>query len=230
MSPAPHAFLLWDIDGTLLSTGRAGVFALEDAAREILGCEPAIADLPTAGLTDAQVAAMVIEACGGDAETSTVDAFLRAYERELPGRLPLRRGTVMPNVEAILDDLGGDPAVTSLLLTGNTRAGAAAKLAHYGLARHFGPGGAFCVGGGPREDIARAAWELAAAAGGEPDPDRVFVIGDTPHDVRCGKAIGARTVAVATGGASAEVLRACTPWRALDVLPPPAEFRAMIAA
>lgn len=219
-------FLFWDIDGTLLWTARAGVFALEDAARELIGRPIDLREMPTAGLTDAQIARAVVEAHGAPAGEADVDAFLRVYERRLPERLPLRKGRVMPNVRDILESLAGRDDVVSLLLTGNTPVGARAKLTHYGLIDYFPGAGAFCVDGGERASIARRALELAAAhRGGEhPEADRTTVIGDTPHDIECGKAIGTRTLAVATGGYELAALTACGPDWALAQLPRPDAF------
>jgi phosphoglycolate phosphatase len=216
--------LFWDIDGTLLTTARAGVFALEDAAREVCGATPDFQALHTAGLTDAEVAALAIETCGGGtAPAELVDAFLRAYERRLPDSLHRRKGHVMPGIVAVLDHLADRDDVTSLLLTGNTPAGARAKLAHYGLDGYF-DGGAFCVDTSGRDSIARRARELAEERLGELSDDRLFVIGDTPHDIRAGKAIGARTVALGTGPVPMDELLACDPWLALEELPPPERF------
>jgi phosphoglycolate phosphatase-like HAD superfamily hydrolase len=122
--------------------------------------------------------------------------------------------------------------VLSLLLTGNTRGGARAKLAHYGLLQYFqgpdggeAPFGAFAEHGEKREAIAAAALALAEKTVGERIPgERCFVIGDTPHDVSCGRAIGARTVAVATGGYGLAELQACAPWRLWERVPEPEEF------
>jgi phosphoglycolate phosphatase-like HAD superfamily hydrolase len=215
--------LFWDIDGTLLTTKRAGVFALEEAAREVLGVEPDIAALRTAGLTDYQVAAATIAQCGGDADTATVQRFVRSYESHLPDRLPLRAGHAIPGVEAILDALAGRDDVVSLLLTGNTPVGAEAKLRHYRLDDYF-DGGAFCVDEGDRDAIARRAMIAAEERAGAPvDPARTFVIGDTPHDIRCARAIGARSVAVSGTFTLAE-LREHDPWLALDGFPPPDRF------
>jgi phosphoglycolate phosphatase len=218
--------LYWDIDGTLLSTARAGIFALEEAAREVCGAAPDLSELPTAGLTDGRIAAMILERAGCAPEPERIDALLRAYERHLPERLGWRAGRVMPGVEAVLEALAARDDVISLLLTGNTAGGATAKLRHYGLDRFFpDAAGAFCASADDRETIARRARDLARERVGEAfDPDRTYVIGDTPHDVRCGKAIGARTVAVATGSVSAEELRAAEPWLLLDRLPEPDAF------
>jgi phosphoglycolate phosphatase len=221
-------FLFWDIDGTLLSTARAGVFALEQAHTDVLGTEPDFSKLNTAGLTDHLIAEMILRESGREVTPEAASDILRAYERALPERLHWRKGQVLEGVFEILDDVAQRPGVHSLLLTGNTPTGAQTKLEHYDLARYF-EDGAFCADGDDRMTIARRAWELAAArAGDDLDPDRVFVIGDTPHDVSSAKAIGARSVAVATGGATLSDLEACEPWLLLETLPEPAEFASLL--
>jgi phosphoglycolate phosphatase-like HAD superfamily hydrolase len=216
--------LFWDIDGTLLSTKRAGVFALEEAAREVCGQAPDFTSLQTAGMTDHEIALVAIRECGGDPSPETADRFLRAYERHLPDRLGLRKGGALPGVVEVLDALRHRDDVISLLLTGNTPAGAQAKLSHYGLADYFA-GGSFCIDGGDRAEIARRALEMAGGhAGASVDPDETYVIGDTPHDVSCGKAIGARTVAVASGPYGLEELKESEPWLAIESLPDPERF------
>ncbi|MDQ3350275.1 MAG: haloacid dehalogenase-like hydrolase [Acidobacteriota bacterium] len=209
--------LFWDVDGTLLSTARAGVFALEDAAREVLGGELDLATMRTAGLTDAEIA---VEICRSFREEERAGDFLRAYARLLPEALGRRQGEVLPNVRANLEAMDARDDVVNLLLTGNVREGAEAKLRHYGLWDFFADtGGAFCVEGSDRPSIARAARGLVEDAY---VPDHVYVIGDTPHDISCGKAIGARTVAVATGPSySLMELKECEPWLALEALPAP---------
>ena len=127
----------------------------------------------------------------------------------------------MPNVREILEDLTARDDVVNLLLTGNIEAGANAKLAHYGLAEFFLRGGAFCAGPGERVEIAHAAAALA-------DADVTYVIGDTPHDIEAGAAIGARTIAVATGSYDAEQLAEHGAWHVLEQLPPPPAFEELI--
>jgi phosphoglycolate phosphatase-like HAD superfamily hydrolase len=224
-------YLFWDIDGTLLTTARAGIFALEEACEEVLGERIDLATMRTAGLTDAEIAKLLADS-RDQGDEATVGALLDAYARLLPERLGWRQGEVLPNVKANLDALSGRDDVVNMLLTGNIAGGAEAKLRHYGLWDYFGAGGAFSEYGSDRPSIARRARNLAAAhAGGTaPDGDRMVVIGDTPHDVSCGKVIGARTLAVATGpGYTLEELEACDPDIALAELPPPAEFAATVA-
>jgi phosphoglycolate phosphatase-like HAD superfamily hydrolase len=220
--------LFWDIDGTLLSTARGGVFALEAATREMGCADVDVHSMKTGGLTDAQIVELVLTACGREPDEEAVDQFLRIYERELPAALHRRDGRVLPQVHALLDDLSQRDDVLSLLLTGNTPGGAEVKLRHYGLEGRF-DAGAFCVGTGPRDDIARAAVELARdRLGADPDPERTLVIGDTPHDITCARAIGARCLAVATGAYSREELAAHDAWRVVDELPDPVAFRELV--
>lgn len=224
-----RTYLFWDIDGTLLDTARAGIFAWEQAIRDVLEVEPDMASMQTAGLTDAEIAFEVAAAHGHDDPRRAGD-LLRGYADHLPERLGWREGEVLPNVRENLEALSRRDDVVSMLLTGNVAAGAEAKLRHYGLWQFFDAGGAFSVEGSDRPSIARHARELAAQHGGEAPPgERMVVIGDTPHDVSCGKVIGARTVAVATGpGYDLEALQTCEPWIALRQLPPPPGFAAAL--
>jgi len=213
--------LFWDIDGTLLTTARAGVSAWADALAEQVGHPVDLSAFQTAGLTDVEIARRLGASHGLD--PAATEGLLRGYERRLPESLTRRTGGVLPNVRAILERLRGRTDVYSGLLTGNTRSGAAAKLQHYGLAEFF-DGGAFADGMEDRPAIARDALAQARKIVGMISPDRVYVIGDTPHDVAGGKAIGARVIAVATGGYSLEQLRATDPWWLLSSLPEPEVF------
>jgi phosphoglycolate phosphatase-like HAD superfamily hydrolase len=218
--------LCWDIDGTLLTTARAGIFAWQDAIGEVCRVECDIQDYPTSGLTDAEIARRLVEHVKAD--PALAEPLLRRYEELLPDRLRLRKGSVLRGVREILDSFSGNGDVVNVLLTGNTPAGAKAKLAHYDLERYF-PLGAFCEGPGERVEIARRALTLAAERlGHDPDLDSVFVIGDTPHDVACALAIGARPIGVASGVFPAEELEEAGAWKVLPALPPPAEFRKLV--
>jgi phosphoglycolate phosphatase-like HAD superfamily hydrolase len=132
----------------------------------------------------------------------------------------------MPNVREILEKMQPRTDVQSYLLTGNTRRGAAAKLTYYDLMKYF-PDGAFAEDAGDRASIAARAVELARRSGPLEDK-RLFVVGDTPHDVHAANAIAARTIAVATGGYSIAELEEHHPWRTFAELPSPAEFSEVI--
>lgn len=214
-----HVFF-WDIDGTLLSTARAGVLALEDAVRETCGAQVYLADLPTSGLTDHQVAVAALEAAGCTADPRTVADFVAVYERRLPERLHAREGRELPGARELLVALGQRSDALSLLLTGNTELGARAKLRHYGLDDLISDG-AYSTDQGERTEIAHRALDRATVRlGRAPRSEETYVIGDTPHDVACGEAIGARTIAVASGTYSCDQLAAHDPWWLLDELPP----------
>jgi phosphoglycolate phosphatase-like HAD superfamily hydrolase len=218
--------LFWDIDGTLLTTGKAGVPAWEAAVREVVGREFELSSIRVAGLTDYQIAVRTFEMLGVEPTETTVRTMVRRYEELLPSSLPTRRGSVLPNVREILEHLEPRPDVRSYLLTGNTRGGARAKLTHYKLFDFFADG-AFAEDAGERATIAARALELARRAGPVAD-DAVFVIGDTPHDIHCANAIGAKTIAVGTGGYSVEELAEHRPWRVFTELPSVDEFMRVI--
>jgi phosphoglycolate phosphatase-like HAD superfamily hydrolase len=218
--------LFWDIDGTLLTTGMAGVPAWERAVREVVGHDFQLSRFRVAGLTDYQIAVRTFEMLGVEADDETIRRMVRRYEELLPEWLPTKKGYVLPNVREILERLEARADVRSYLLTGNTRGGARAKLTHYGLFKYFSDG-AFAEDASDRSAIAGRALELARRAGPVVD-HAVFVVGDTPHDIHCANAIGARTVAVATGGYSLDELESYRPWRAFTELPPADDFVQLI--
>jgi phosphoglycolate phosphatase len=219
--------LFWDIDGTLLTTGKAGVPAWEAAVLEVTGREFQLSSIRVAGLTDYQIAVRTFEMLGFAADEATVRRMVRRYEELLPWSLPQKQGSVLPNVREILEHLAPRADVRSYLLTGNTRGGARAKLTHYRLFDFF-PDGAFAEDAGERATIAVRALDLAHREGPIAD-DSVFVIGDTPHDIHCANAIGARTIAVGTGGYTVEELTVHRPWRVFAELPSVDEFLRLIA-
>lgn len=215
--------LFWDIDGTLLSTARAGLFALEDATSEAAGRRVSLQHMKTSGLTDHQIGRMILEELELDASEEAVDRLIRRYTALLPDALPRREGRVFPNVREILAHVRRErPDVRSMLLTGNAAEGARAKLSYYGLLEFF-VDGAYSCDCGERSEIAVRAAATATASGPVP-AERMFVIGDTPHDVTCSRAIGARTVGVATGDYTEAQLRDAGAWLTFPELPAPEVF------
>ena len=218
--------LFWDIDGTLLTTAKGGMFAWDDAVKEITGRDFQLASMRIPGMTDYQIAVRTLETLGLPANGDLLERLVRRYEELLPTSLPRKVGHVLPNVRPILECLAARDDVRSYLLTGNTRGGAHAKLTHYGLWSVF-PDGAFAEDANERATIARRAMQLVRCSGPLRETD-AFVIGDTPHDIDCANAIGVRTIAVATGGYSVDELRAHAPWRRFAELPPVDDFVRLI--
>ena len=197
--------LFWDIDGTLLTTNRGGVFAWDDAVKEITGRDFQLASIRIPGLTDYQIAVRTLESLGLEPEHDLLERLVRRYESLLPSSLPRKKGHVLPNVREILEDLQGRDDFRSYLLTGNTRGGAEAKLTHYGLWSFF-PSGAFAEDPGARATIATRAMAMARQYAPVSETD-AFVIGDTPHDIDCARHNGCRSIGVATGAFSTDDLR-----------------------
>lgn len=220
--------LFWDIDGTLLTTGRAGMFAWEEAASELVGRSIDLQRLSTAGLTDFAVGRSILELLKLPLDRDVLVRMVRSYETRLPAALPRRKGRVFQGVAEVLRYARDERTdVTSHLLTGNTAAGARAKLSYYGIWDLFS-GGAFAEEPDTRVDIARRALRTITNRQSI-SLDRVFVIGDTPHDVACGKAIGAKTIAVATGSFTASELREYDPWQTWETVPDPPSFFSMLS-
>ncbi len=215
--------LLWDIDGTLLNTDRAGLYAWMEAAEEIHGTPLDASLLRFAGMTDPLIADITVDRLMNRAgDEGIAPRLLARYAELLPSWLPRRgNGFVQPNVLATLEALADEPGYEHALLTGNLEIGGRLKLAHYDLLDYF-VWGAFADGVPVRRDIARLARAEAERRHGL--EVELFVIGDTPHDIDCGRAVGARTIAVATGGASFDELERHDPWWLLEELPDPTEF------
>lgn len=209
MSPKrPNKLLLWDIDGTLISTGRAGEFALQDSIRSTLGAPPDLSGIEIAGRTDRAIATQILRKYGHDPSFENVARFLDGYVQALATRLPQRRpfGSVLAGIAEILEAIHRRADLAQGLLTGNIRRGARLKLEHYEVFHYF-EFGAFADDDEDRNRLppfAKGRAESLFRVGFA--PESIFVIGDTPHDVACGKAIGARTIAVATGRFSADEL------------------------
>lgn len=203
--------LLWDIDGTLLNTGRAGVYSLIDVVRERFGAEDGLSDIEIAGKTDRAIIRDILQKYAQPSDDESVDKFAKDYLAGLAVELRRRNGQVLPGVLELLTRLNKSPQIALGLLTGNLREGARLKLAHYGLSDFF-EFGAFADDHHDRNELGAFACRRAAEMHGQQfNGAAIDVIGDTGHDIACGRVIGARTVAVATGGCSRAELAACTP-------------------
>lgn len=188
--------LFWDIDGTLMRTGKAGLRALARAAAELYGCRVDFAKIVTGGMTDCHIAAQIItQTTGSPASLEEAETLVRRYLELLPGYMDESRGGLIPPVPQLLQHIHGHSGFKSLLLTGNTAAGAKIKLAKFGI-DHFFDFSASGFGDGclDRSQVAENAVRAMRGIYPGVHPDDIFVIGDTPNDVRCGKLLGARKI------------------------------------
>ena len=202
--------LLFDIDGTLLNSGGAGQAAMEAALEAAFGVTAQTEGIPVAGRTDRGITADMLRFHGVAETIENRTRFEEAYLSLLPQHIAARDGLILPGVVELLDRLSGETSCMLGLLTGNLQRGAEAKLSHYRLLHHF------CCGGygdhhHDRDDVAREAFSRACERLGCTHLDDVWVLGDTPADVKCGRAIGAKVVAVGTGHFSSAELAPTLP-------------------
>jgi len=204
-----ESLLLFDIDGTLLLTGRAGVRAMVSTFESLFGVADAFAGISMGGRTDSWLVSQAFARAGVADTPENHERFREAYLPRLAEEI-LRTGTglkgVMPGVRALLDAARSLPELHLALLTGNYREAAEIKLGHFALWDYFG-WGAFSDDAADRNALVPIA-RARAVARGVPDAarSRVVVIGDTPHDVACAAIAGACSIAVATGGHSRDEL------------------------
>lgn len=202
---------LFDIDGTLLDSGGAGQHAMEQALLETFAVTGPYTNIPAAGRTDKAITTDLFAHHALEVDEQNWDRFLQAYLEHLPRSLVSKQGSTLPGVELLLAELNRRDDVVLGLLTGNIEVGAMLKLKHFSIDRYFRFGGYGDMHFN-RDDVARLAYDAAARHLEQAiHPDRVWVIGDTPADVRCGRAIGARVMAVSTGIHKAEELAPCRP-------------------
>jgi len=144
--------------------------------------------------------------------------YFEGYVTALPGELANPNARVLPGVAALLAAVAAQGEIAQGLLTGNMRRGAQVKLAHHGLWDYFAFG-AFADDSESRNELGPHALRRAREHHGvDFSAARVWIIGDTAHDIACGKHIGANTLAVASGGHSIDVLRQYAPTAALENL------------
>lgn len=202
--------ILFDIDGTLVLTGRAGLRAMNRACEETVGHANALNGVAVAGRTDWIILQDVMANHGLSLDTSRLQTLRGMYVAHLAEEILLPGEgvkAVMPGIRELLARLHGRADVALGLLTGNFEDGARIKLEHFDLWKYF-PIGAFGDDSPDRNALVPIARQRAREREIADVPvSRVLVVGDTPHDVACAHAVGAVAVAVATGGYTADRLR-----------------------
>lgn len=226
----PTYLLLWDIDGTLVLSGGSGMKALTRALHKHFGINGSLEDIEFAGRTDRWIIRQVFSKFGITPTQEAIDSYLDCYLSILPEELQKATAGILPGVTELLLEASRRPGITQALLTGNIRRGAETKLKHHALWQFF-PFGAFADDSELRNELGPYALKRAHEHSGRPfSADQVWVIGDTPHDIACGKAIQAKTLAVATGQFSVGELSLHHPTAVLkDFSDPKAFWRAIEA-
>jgi phosphoglycolate phosphatase-like HAD superfamily hydrolase len=193
------ALLLWDIDGTILSSSGSGLKAIRLGLLNHFKVNDLIDDIDFSGRTDRWIMRQIFSKHNIPPTEKNFSDFLEAYLSELPGQLAINTINVLPGVKKILEEGNQKKGIHQGLLTGNVQRGAQIKLGHQDLWKYFKMG-AFCDDSEYRNDLVpygmmRAMEHFHIAF----KPSEVWIIGDTPHDIACAKVVGANVIAVATG-------------------------------
>jgi HAD superfamily hydrolase (TIGR01549 family) len=222
------ALILFDIDGTLLLSGRAGMRAMTRAFQQTFGITDAFAGESFGGRTDSYLVSKALTQAGLPDSEDNHHRFRATYlpllaaEIQQPGQ---GHKGLMPGARELLEALEEYDHLHLALLTGNYREAAEIKLRHFEIWDFF-EWGAFSDDHYDRNELVPIAksraetYDIPAEA-----IDRVVVIGDTPHDIECARVAGARSIAVATGGYSIEQLKEAG---ANDVLPDLADTKRVL--
>jgi phosphoglycolate phosphatase-like HAD superfamily hydrolase len=202
--------VLFDIDGTLVHTGGAGTKAFAKTFATEFNLHHGAEKMKFAGRTDVSLVREFFKIHHLDERPEHFSQFFARYVFWLDHIVEQSTGGECPGVREFIAGLRALPRPPMLgLLTGNIRLGAEIKLRRFGLWDYFALGG-FADDHEDRNHIAVAALERGRRVlGKDLQPQEIVVIGDTPFDVRCGKFIGAKTLAVATGGSKLEELKPC---------------------
>ena len=201
--------LLFDIDGTLVLTGGAGIRALNRAFCQVVGIVNALDGIRLHGKTDPAIVREIFNARGALQNADSYDQILAAYVEFLPAEVQQSENyRVLPGILRFLQDFQGRSDLAFGLATGNVEAGARIKLARGNLNPFFAFGGFGSDSENRTELVRRAAHNGSRLAGVTIDPNDIFVIGDTPRDIAAGREAGYRTVGVATSDYSTADLSA----------------------
>jgi len=204
--------ILWDIDGTIIVSHGSGVRAMEKALTQRFGKICDLTQIDWAGRTDTWITGEVFRHVGLPDTPQNAHDYLEAYLQILPKELrDGPPGQVLPGVRDLLEILHQRTDVAQGLLTGNLKRGAEIKLTHFQVWHYF-EFGAFADDSPRRNDLGPHALRRAKERHAiDFRPEQTVIIGDTPHDIECGRVIGAKTIGVATGRYSVAELAAHQP-------------------
>lgn len=200
---------LFDIDGTLIDTGGAGMQALIDTTSLLFGDPGPSLDL--AGSTDLGIVHGIHQHFGVESTPERIHDYFTAYQQRLNHHLQAGTypGCALPGALELVSTLHGNDQATIGLLTGNIAGGARMKVDHFGFAGYFAFG-AYGCDHHDRNQLGPIALDRASRHTGKSfTAANTWIIGDTPKDIRCARAIGARCLAVATGHFTSSQLADC---------------------
>lgn len=215
--------LLFDIDGTLIRAGGAGSRAMSRAISETFGVRGSTSGIAFSGRTDLAITRDLFAMHQIAFTQENVGKFYSAYLEHLPSALESGNGEVLSGVRECLELFSAHGESRIGLLTGNMRAAAFLKLAHFGLQDFFDFGG-YGDDQLHRKDVAAAAISAAHAHPSVSEVTRIWTIGDTPHDIACARSQQISVVAVATGSHNREELARHNPDDLLANLSDPAQL------
>jgi phosphoglycolate phosphatase len=211
--------VLWDIDGTLITTGGAGAIAWQRAFQDLYGVEANIDEHTRAGMTDPEITEIIFAEVVGREGTAEEHAEVVAkYLSYMPEAVAESSGyRVMPGIEEILPRLA-EAGIVQGIVSGNVEPAARIKLERADLNRYLAFGG-FGSDDRDRTKVTERAIQRGGEAAGAPlDLAATISVGDTPRDVIAGHGAGIRVVGVATGSYSvAEQGEAGADWAIEDV-------------
>lgn len=217
-SEAPTRLVLWDIDGTLVTTGGAGMAAMVDAGVALFGPDFSAEGIDFAGRLDTLIMPDMLRRIGVTPTRQTLERLRAGYAERLPAALAAKadRARALPGVKELVERFHHHPRVDQGIVTGNFAETGLMKLAACGLAteRFTCNGWGDAAGHGEEGSTPPTRDQLPPVAlarfvqrhGRGVAAGAAVVIGDTPHDVRCGRVNGCRTIGVATGRTSVEDL------------------------
>ncbi|MBI5249552.1 MAG: HAD hydrolase-like protein [Desulfomonile tiedjei] len=202
-----HALVLFDIDGTLIDSGGAGIAALNQALEDLTGIKDGFNGIDCAGKTDIQIIKEACEKLHLESDNGLIPRFVGRYLTHLKPHVQIRNGgRVKVGIHNLLNGLAQDGNYGLGLLTGNIKEGARLKLEPHSLNEFF----SFGAFGDDSEDrnqlLPIAVKRYSELTGKVVDFGRCLVVGDTPRDVACARVHGAQCLAVATGRHSVEDL------------------------
>jgi phosphoglycolate phosphatase-like HAD superfamily hydrolase len=204
VSPIPKRLILFDVDGTLIDSGKAGTRSLNKAFYELFGIKDAFVPISMAGKTDIEIIKEGLKLHGVPEKNDNLEMMVKMYLQFLEDEIENPRRRIKPGIKKLLGLLS-EMGMPLGLLTGNLERGARIKLSPFGLNKYF-LDGAFGSDHEDRNKLLPIAIQKFSKRGFNFSSRECIVIGDTPRDVKCAKIHGAYCIAVVTGPYSKESL------------------------